>query len=336
MTKPLLSVHDLYVQFETPYGNIQATSGVSFNIYPGETLAIVGESGSGKSVSALSIMGLLPTENCTTSGEILFEGKNLLTLSAKAYRKIRGGTIGMVFQDPMTSLNPTMKVGKQIAEGIHRQRSVSRKRASKIAMEMLERVGIPRPEKRYHQYPHEFSGGMRQRALIAMALACKPKLLIADEPTTALDVTIEAQILDLLRDLQKETGTSILLITHDLGVVAGMADRVIVMYAGRAVESGSVEKIFHHSTHPYTRGLLNSIPHPGNTSLISIPGSPPSLSKPIIGCPFANRCPYAMHVCTEKQPTMCEISNNHKSACWLNDERSTTQREKFHQKEACT
>lgn len=335
MKEPLVEIDDLHVQFQTPYGNIQATSGVSFNIYPGETLAVVGESGSGKTVTGLEIMGLLPRENRTSKGRILFEGHDLLKISQKEYRRIRGGTIGMIFQDPMTSLNPTMKIGKQIAEGIRRQRRASRKAAKRITLDMLERVGIPRPEKRFNQYPHEFSGGMRQRAMIAMALACKPKLLIADEPTTALDVTIEAQILDLLRDLQKETGTSILLITHDLGVVAGMADRVVVMYAGRVAEAGSVESVFENPSHPYTHGLLQSVPQPHTQGpLISIPGSPPSLSKPIIGCPFADRCPYAMKVCKETGPCMVHHNDDHKSACWLHDPRAAKQFAKYARKEA--
>ncbi len=295
--------------------------GVSFELRRGETLAIVGESGSGKSVTAKGIMRLLPEANTRIkSGEILFEGEDLLKLSEQQMQKIRGSRIAMVFQDPMTSLDPTMRVGKQIAESLQKHLGFSRQRAKERAVELLTLVGIPNPEARVRQYPHQFSGGMRQRVVIAIALACDPQILIADEPTTALDVTIQAQILDLLRELQEKVGTSIILITHDLGVVANITDRVAVMYAGKIVETGTVREVFYNPQMPYTWGLLGSIPLPTadrSQELIPIPGSPPDMLDPPKGCPFTARCPYAMRICAEEMPEYTTFSAEHKAACWL-------------------
>jgi oligopeptide transport system ATP-binding protein len=285
--KPLLEVRNLEVSFQSAGGEVRAVRGVSFQLKEGETLAIVGESGSGKSVTALSLMRLLPEPPARIrSGEVIFDGSDLLRLPKRELYKIRGAKIGMIFQDPMTSLNPTMTVGGQIIEGMRWHLRVSTEEARKQAKEMLQKVGIPQPEKRLGQYPHEFSGGMRQRVMIAMALAVRPKILIADEPTTALDVTIQAQILALIRELQEETGTSVILITHDLGVVAETADRVAVMYGGKIVETGKVDELFREPRHPYTWGLLSSIPRlnmPRDRELTPIPGSPPDLFSPISG-----------------------------------------------------
>ncbi|WP_078381792.1 ABC transporter ATP-binding protein [Sutcliffiella halmapala] len=326
MTKPILTVSNLQVSFHTHKSEVQAVRGVGFSLYKGETLAIVGESGSGKSVTAKTIMRLLPKHNTKiTQGEILYEDKNLLNLSVREMQAIRGSEISMVFQDPMTSLNPTMKIGKQIMEGLKKHHNITKKEAKQRAIEMLRLVGIPNPEGRIDAYPHQFSGGMRQRVVIAMALACNPKVLIADEPTTALDVTIQAQILDLMRDLQQKTGTAIILITHDLGVVANMADRVAVMYAGEIVEMGTVDEIFYHSQHPYTLGLIKSMPklHAAKTdALIPIPGTPPDLAHLGTGCPFAARCPYTMKVCHYFSPKQTTLSDNHTVACWLQDQRT--------------
>ncbi|MGG3919839.1 ABC transporter ATP-binding protein [Parageobacillus thermoglucosidasius] len=319
----LLEVEHLKVTFPTYGGEVQAVRDVSFSIDQGEVVAIVGESGSGKTVTVQTIMGLIPTKNIK-AGNIRFNGKDI-HLSKKEMRKLKGSEIGMVFQDPMTSLNPTMKIGKQIAEGIRKHQKLSKAEAKQKAIELLRLVGIPNAEERYHQYPHEFSGGMRQRVVIAIALACNPKLLIADEPTTALDVTIQAQILDLMKDLQRKMGMSIILITHDLGVVAEMAQRVIVMYGGTVVETGSVFDIFENPKHPYTWGLLRSIPNLHDKEkkrLVPIDGSPPDLFSPPKGCPFAPRCPYAMEICVEKSPQEFDISNGHTASCWLNDPRA--------------
>ena len=275
--------------------------GVSFSLKKGETLAIVGESGSGKSVTAKSIMRLLPKHSAVIpQGEIKFEGRDLLDLPLKDMQKVRGSEISMVFQDPMTSLNPTMKIGKQIMEGLKKHQTLTKSVARQRALEMLELVGIPNAKTRLDAYPHQFSGGMRQRVVIAMALACIPKVLIADEPTTALDVTIQAQILRLMKDLQEKMDTAIVLITHDLGVVANMADKVAVMYAGEVVEYGTLDEIFYETQHPYTLGLLGSMPNLNakrSEPLIPIPGSPPDLATLGTGCPFAARCPYTMAVC---------------------------------------
>ncbi|GGE51186.1 peptide ABC transporter ATP-binding protein [Pullulanibacillus camelliae] len=321
----ILEVNDLHVSFKTHRGEVKAVRGVNLTLKKGEALAIVGESGSGKSVTTKAIMGLLPKPaGRVKSGEVLFNERDLTKLSDKQMQKLRGSEISMIFQDPMTSLNPTMTIGKQIMEGIRRHQNLSKADAKKRAIELLELVGIPNPEERVKQYPHQFSGGMRQRVVIAIALACNPKVLIADEPTTALDVTIQAQILDLMKDLQKKTNTSIVLITHDLGVVANMAQRVAVMYGGKVIETGTVDEIFYEPKHPYTWGLLSSMPRVDskNSELLAIPGTPPDLSNPPKGCPFAARCPHAMKVCTEFMPDYSDVSDTHKTACWLQDERS--------------
>jgi oligopeptide transport system ATP-binding protein len=295
--------------------------GVSFELRQGETLAIVGESGSGKTVTAKSLMRLLPEANTRIKGgEAIFEGQDLLKLSEKRMQEVRGPQIAMVFQDPMTSLDPTMKVGRQITESLKKHLGMSGNRARERAVELLEMVGIPNAEERVRQYPHQFSGGMRQRVVIAIALACEPQILIADEPTTALDVTIQAQILELLRDLQERIGTSVILITHDLGVVAQIAHRVAVMYGGKVVETGTVRETFYNPQMPYTWGLLSSIPLPTadrSQDLIPIPGSPPDMSDPPEGCPFTPRCPYAMRICAEEMPGYTTFSAEHKAACWL-------------------
>jgi oligopeptide transport system ATP-binding protein len=317
----ILQVKDLEISFNTYGGEVQAVRSVSFDLRRGETLAIVGESGSGKSVTAKSIMRLLPEANSIIKGgEAVFEGQNLLSLSEKQMQGIRGSKIAMVFQDPMTSLDPTMRVGRQITESLKKHLGMSGSRANERAVELLEMVGIPNTEDRVRQYPHQFSGGMRQRVVIAIALACDPQILIADEPTTALDVTIQAQILELLRDLQERIGTSVILITHDLGVVAQTAHRVAVMYAGKVVETGTVREIFYNPQMPYTWGLLSSIPlltADRSQDLIPIPGSPPDMLDPPTGCPFTPRCPYAMQICAEEMPDYTTFSAEHRAACWL-------------------
>jgi len=321
--KKLLEVKNLEVSFDTYAGEVQAVRDVSFDLYEGETLAIVGESGCGKSVTAKSIMRLNPEPPARfKNGEILFEGEDIIKKKEKEMRNIRGSKIGMIFQDPMTSLNPTMTIGKQIMEGLLKHQKISRAEAKAAALEMLRMVQIPNPEQRFGEYPHHFSGGMRQRAMIAVALVCKPRLLIADEPTTALDVTIQAQILELMKDLQEKTGTSIILITHDLGVVAQMANRIIVMYGGKIVEDGDAREIFYNGNHPYTWGLLQSVPRvdidKNQERLASIEGTPPDLLNPPKGCPFADRCQYSMVICREQMPPQFEVAKNHHSACWLN------------------
>jgi oligopeptide transport system ATP-binding protein len=317
----ILQVRDLRVSFSTYGGEVQAVRGVSFDLRRGETLAIVGESGSGKSVTAKSIMRLLPEANTLIKGgEILFEGQDILKLSEKRMQDIRGSKIAMVFQDPMTSLDPTMRIGRQITESLKEHLGLSGQRAKERAVELLTLVGIPNPEDRIKQYPHQFSGGMRQRVVIAIALACDPQILIADEPTTALDVTIQAQILELLRELQEQLGMSVILITHDLGVVAHTAHRVAVMYAGKVIEMGTLREIFYNPQMPYTWGLLSSIPLPTadrSQELIPIPGSPPDMLDPPQGCPFTPRCPYAMRICAEEMPEYTTFSSEHKAACWL-------------------
>jgi oligopeptide transport system ATP-binding protein len=317
----MLEVKDLEISFSTYAGEVQAVRGVTFDLRHGETLAIVGESGSGKSVTAKSIMRLLPEANSLVKGgEILFEGQDLLSLSEKRMQGIRGSKIAMVFQDPMTSLDPTMRVGRQITESLKKHLGMSGRRARERSVELMKMVGIPNAEARLRQYPHQFSGGMRQRVVIAIALACDPQILIADEPTTALDVTIQAQILELLRDLQERIGTSVILITHDLGVVAQTAHRVAVMYAGKVVETGTVREIFYNPQMPYTWGLLSSIPLPTadrSQDLIPIPGSPPDMADPPKGCPFTPRCPYAMQICAEEMPGYTTFSAEHRAACWL-------------------
>lgn len=321
----LLEMKNLKVQFDIFGAHIQAVRGVSLELNVGETLAIVGESGSGKSVTAKAIMGLIPNPpGKITLGEILFEGNDLVKYTQKQMQKVRGKDISMIFQDPMTALNPTMKIGKQIMEGLIKHQNLSKSEARNKAIELLTLVGIPNPDKRVDEYPHQFSGGMRQRVVIAIALACNPKLLIADEPTTALDVTIQAQILDLMRDIQKKTGTAIILITHDLGVVANLAQRVAVMYGGKVIETGTLEEIFYNAKHPYTWGLLSSMPklHAKTDRLLAIPGTPPDLADPPKGCPFAPRCPYAMKVCVSHMPDDTKLSATQKTACWLLDERA--------------
>ena len=317
----ILQVKDLEVSFHTYAGEVQAVRDITFDLRRGETLAIVGESGSGKSVTAKSIMRLLPEANSVVKGgEILFEGGDLLKLSDKQMQGVRGTKIAMVFQDPMTSLDPTMRVGRQIAESLKKHLGMSGERARERAIELLKMVGIPSAEARVKQYPHQFSGGMRQRVVIAIALACDPQILIADEPTTALDVTIQAQILELLRDLQERLGMSVILITHDLGVVAQTAHRVAVMYGGKIVETGTLREIFYNPQMPYTWGLLSSIPLPTadrSQELIPIPGSPPDMLDPPKGCPFTPRCPYAMRICAEEMPDYTTFSVEHKAACWL-------------------
>ena len=317
----VLQVKELEVSFRTYAGEVQAVRGVTFDLRRGETLAIVGESGSGKSVTAKSIMRLLPEANSIVkSGEITFEGRDLLKLSEKRMQETRGSKIAMVFQDPMTSLDPTMRVGRQITESLRKHLGMSGDRAKERSVELMELVGIPYAEARLRQYPHQFSGGMRQRVVIAIALACDPQVLIADEPTTALDVTIQAQILELLRDLQERIGMSIILITHDLGVVAQTAHRVAVMYGGKIVETGTVREIFYNPQMPYTWGLLSSIPLPTadrSQDLIPIPGSPPDMLDPPKGCPFTPRCPYAMRICAEEMPGYKVFSTEHRAACWL-------------------
>jgi oligopeptide transport system ATP-binding protein len=318
----ILSVKDLKVSFDTYAGEVQAVRGVSFDLKKGEVLAIVGESGCGKSVTAQTIMRLTPTPpSRIKSGSIMFDGKvDITKLSDRQMEKIRGSEMGMIFQDPMTSLNPTMTIGKQITEGLRKHQRISGEEANKRALELLKLVGISNPEGRIHQYPHELSGGMRQRVMIAIALACNPKLLIADEPTTALDVTIQAQIIDLMKKLSEQTQASIIIITHDLGVVAEMAQRVIVMYAGKVVEQGTVDEVFYDPQHPYTWGLLRSVPRldeMGGGDLVPIPGTPPDLFAPPKGCAFAARCPHAMQVCLEQDPDHTKLTSGHSAACWL-------------------
>ncbi len=305
--------------FQVEGGEFPAVDGVSFSVAPGRTLGIVGESGCGKSVTALSIMGLVPQPpGRIAGGAILFDGVDLLELPASAMRELRGNRISMIFQEPMTSLNPVLTVGEQIVEGILRHRTLSRGAAKDLAIEMLRMVHIPSPEQRFGDHPHRLSGGMRQRVMVAMALACRPKLLIADEPTTALDVTIQAQILDLMRSLREETGTAIILITHDLGVVAELADDVLVMYAGRVVERANVVSLFAEPQHPYTIGLLGSIPRLDieQERLAAIEGQVPNPLTPVSGCRFHPRCPFASERCLREDPPLIDLGNGHESACW--------------------
>lgn len=321
----VLEVKDLHVSFKTYGGEVKAVRGVTFDLHKGETLAIVGESGCGKSVTSQSIMRLIPEPpGRFDGGSILFKGKDLTKLKDSEMRKIRGSDISMIFQDPMTALNPTLTIGDQLTEGILQHMKLSREQAKEVALQMLDLVGIPSPQIRLKQYPHQFSGGMRQRIVIAMALVCQPEVLIADEPTTALDVTIQAQILELFRDIQKKTGVSIILITHDLGVVAQVADRIAVMYAGKIVETGTRREIFYTPQHPYTKGLLNSVPRLDvvGAELIPIGGTPPDLFSPPVGCPFTARCPHAMEVCDKVYPAGTKLSNSHEVDCWLQDERA--------------
>jgi oligopeptide transport system ATP-binding protein len=317
----LLRVEDLYVSFLTYGGEVQAVRGISFTVNKGEAVAIVGESGCGKTVTAQSITKLIPMPpGKIKKGKILFEDQDLTTFSDREMELIRGKEIGTIFQDPMTSLNPTMTIGRQINEGLIKHLNMTTEQAKIRAIEMLDLVNIPNPEKRYSQYPHEFSGGMRQRAMIAIALASNPKLLIADEPTTALDVTIQAQIIDLMKELQKKLNTAIILITHDLGVVTNLCEKVIVMYGGKIVEIGLLRDIFLNPEHPYTWGLLKSVPRLDDEKaerLVPIYGQPPDLFKPPVGCPFYLRCDYAMKVCVDHMPSLEKVSGVHQAACWL-------------------
>ncbi|MDO5301624.1 MAG: ABC transporter ATP-binding protein [Tissierellia bacterium] len=318
----LLDVRDLQVSFQTFFGEVEAVRGVSFSLEKGKTLAIVGESGCGKSVTANAIMQLLPKPPALyKNGEIFFEGEDLLKKNEAEMVNVRGNKISMVFQDPMTSLNPTMRVGDQIVEGVRRHQNLSNSDAKELAIEMLKKVSVPQAERRFKQYPHEFSGGMRQRVMIALAMASRPPLLIADEPTTALDVTVQAQILKLMKKLQNDFGSAIILITHDLGVVADMADDVIVMYAGQIVEQGHARDLFANPKHPYTQKLLAAVPKltmDRNEELHSIEGTPPDLFKPPQGCAFFDRCHKAMKICEDNLPEFSEHGNGHASRCWLN------------------
>jgi oligopeptide transport system ATP-binding protein len=319
LAETLLTVEDLKTYFYTEEGVVPAVDGVSFTVGRGETLGIVGESGCGKSVTALSIMRLIPNPpGKIIAGEIIFEGEDLLKKSEPAMRRIRGNDISMIFQEPMTSLNPVYTVGDQVAEAIRLHQGLDKRRAFERAVDMLRAVGIPSPEKRARDYPHQMSGGMRQRVMIAMALSCNPKLLVADEPTTALDVTIQAQILDLMRKLKTETGAAIMLITHDLGVIADMAERVIVMYAGRVVEMSDVVSLFRKPLHPYTEGLLHSIPRldgEPKSRLHVIPGTVPNPAHLPKGCRFASRCPYAQDICRVQDPQLEETEDGRFVAC---------------------
>jgi len=333
LSDPLLKVDDLNVQFRSGSIVTKAVNGVGFSLNKKENVGIVGESGSGKSVTATSLLRLIPSPPGEISGgKVMFEGQDLLTLSNKQMKEIRGNEISMIFQDPSTSLNPVYTVGNQIMESIRTHQSVSKKEAKQKAIEMLELVGIPSAKERIDMYPHEFSGGMRQRVMIAIALACNPKLLIADEPTTALDVTMQAQILDLMKKLQDTIDMSIIMITHDLGVVWEMCDKVLVMYAGEIIESGTVEAVHDQPLHPYTWGLLDSqitrnVDH--DAELSTIPGSPPDLSKNIQGCPFASRCPYAQDICINKKPESIEVEEGHFVSChFQTKENHLTRKEK--------
>ena len=320
--KALLEIKNLHVEFSTYGGNIKAVRGVDLSIGHGECVAVVGESGCGKTVTAKSILRLLPSPQAKIkSGEIIYDNVDLLKLSESEIQKIRGNRIGMIFQDPMTSLNPTMTIGRQISEVLIKHKKISKAEAAEKTIEFLRLVHIANPERRFKEYPDSLSGGLRQRVVIAIAMCLNPQLILADEPTTALDVTIQAQILDLMKELQGKFDTAIMLITHDLGVVANMARRVIVFYAGQIIEEGLCDDIFYSPRHPYTWGLLKSMPHlnaEGKEGLVSIEGSPPDLFAPPEGCAFAVRCDYAMNLCVEKQPPMTDLGNGHCAKCWLN------------------
>ncbi|MGD7044371.1 ABC transporter ATP-binding protein [Jeotgalibacillus proteolyticus] len=321
MQETLLEVKNLVTSFRTSGGSLQAVRDVSFHVSKGETLCIVGESGCGKSITSLSVMRLLPQNGKIESGEIKLNDQPLQTLSNEQMRRLRGNEISMIFQEPMTALNPVLTIGYQLREPLMLHHSLSKKEASKQGVELLSQVGIPNPEKRLNQYPHELSGGMRQRVMIAMALACHPSLLIADEPTTALDVTIQAQILDLINDLKEKLDMGVLMITHDMGVVAEVADRVMVMYAGKKIEEGPVRDIFENPRHPYTAGLLNSVPNVDDPEfeLEPIPGNMPGLDEEITGCRFHPRCKFAMEKCKVKVPPAFQVSKGHHASCWLEE-----------------
>ena len=320
MDTPMLQVKNLCTSFNVDAGEVRAVNGISFNLDKGKVLGIVGESGSGKSVTAYSIMRILVEPGKIVGGEILFNGEDIVKYSKKQMREFRGKRVSIIFQDPMTSLNPTFTIGNQLREAILLHTDRNRAEANARALEMLQLVGVNEPEKRLKQYPHELSGGMRQRVMIAMALACEPDILIADEPTTALDVTIQAQILELMKDLQKKMGMAIIMITHDLGVIADMCDEIIVMYAGRVCERGTVDEIFYNPRHEYTKGLLRSIPtlNGGHDKLIPIAGSPVDLTNLPAGCAFASRCDCAMKICLTDLPEELPINEDHRAACWMN------------------
>ena len=331
MSEPLLQIKDLAVRFRTDEGEVRAVDGVSFSVERGEVVAVVGESGSGKSVTGMTLMGLTRGPNAQISGSARLDGKELLTMSNRELRAVRGNDIAMVFQDPMSSLNPVYRVGDQIVEQIRTHEQVSKAQAMARAVELMERVGVPRAAERLRSYPHEFSGGMRQRVMIAMALSCSPKLLIADEPTTALDVTIQAQILEELRQLRSETNAGIILVTHDLAVVADIADRVVVMYSGRVVEQGTLDQLFYDPQHPYTWGLLGSITRVDSdrsARLPAIDGMPPSLLAPPSGCHFGPRCPHAFVRCSEVPELLARIPDapGHLDRCWLDVEQKRARR----------
>jgi peptide/nickel transport system ATP-binding protein len=335
VAEPLLEVKDLKVHFPTEDGLVKAVDGISFSVASGETLGVVGESGSGKSVGFLTVMGLVTSKQAIISGQVIFQGQDLLTLPQDEMRNIRGAKMGMVFQDPMSSLHPFYRVGDQIGEAVRTHQKVSKKEASQMAVDMLKRVGIPRPDERARQYPHEYSGGMRQRAMIAMSLVLNPDLLIADEPTTALDVTVQAQILDLIDRLREEFNAAVVIITHDLGVVAEHCDDIQVMYAGRIVETGDAKDIYYEAHHPYTWGLLQSIARMdvATDRLRPIKGLPPSLIQVPPGCAFNPRCPYVMDICKKERPELIPSNGHHASACHL----SLAEKERiFHEDVAAT
>jgi peptide/nickel transport system ATP-binding protein len=332
MADPLLSVEDLHVSFATEEGIVQAVDGVSFDLAPGEVLAVVGESGSGKSVTAMTLMGLTRSPNARFEGTAHYKGTELIGASEDELRRVRGAEIAMIFQDPMTSLNPVHRIGRQIVEQIQEHEGLPDQQARERTVELLERVGIPRARERVDNYPHEFSGGMRQRVMIALALSCNPSVLIADEPTTALDVTIQAQILQRMRELREETGAAVILVTHDLGVVADIADRIAVMYAGRIVEEGTLDEIFYDPQHPYTWGLLGSITRvdkPRPQRLPAIAGLPPSLSNRPTGCHFRPRCPHEFAKCQEVPPLEAHVQGQpeHRDRCWLGVDEKRANRE---------
>ncbi|WP_211747049.1 ABC transporter ATP-binding protein [Paenibacillus sp. Marseille-Q4541] len=322
MSEPVLRIENLKTVFRTNRGEVPAVDGIDLALYPGEVVGLVGESGCGKSMTSLSVLRLVPSPpGVIAEGSIYLKGQDLIRLTEKEMCRIRGKTISMIFQEPMTSLNPLFTVGQQLVETLRIHEPISRKDAREKAAELLAEVGIPRPEKVVKQYPHELSGGMRQRVMIAMAISCDPEVLIADEPTTALDVTIQAQILDLIRERNKRCGTSVLMITHDLGVVAEMCDRIAVMYAGKVVEQGTVKDIFRSPQHPYTQGLIRSIPRleGSRERLYSIPGQVPVMNNLMTGCRFATRCPYVMNRCREELPELTERNPRHYSRCWLEE-----------------
>ncbi|UOQ92471.1 ABC transporter ATP-binding protein [Halobacillus shinanisalinarum] len=321
----LLEVNNLVTSFKTAGQKVSAVRGVSFSVNRGETLCIVGESGCGKSITTLSVMGLLPNNGEISEGSVKFNGEELTAKKKEDMRKLRGNEISMIFQEPMTALNPVFTVGYQLMEPLKIHTKLSKAEVKHKAIDLLNKVGIPNPEKRLKQHPHELSGGMRQRVMIAIALACNPSLLIADEPTTALDVTIQAQILDLIDDLKEDLGMGVVMVTHDMGVVAEVADHVMVMYAGHVVETGTVEEIFSNPSHPYTKGLLASVPNvdDANQSLEAIPGSLPNINEEIEGCRFHPRCPFATEKCKQEDPPHFSISSSHQSKCWLQEEEVT-------------